>query len=393
MLKEGRYGQFGGYYIPEVLMPALEEIEAAFAQYRDDERFNQDLLKLLADYAGRPTPLYRSDAMSEKIGCDVWLKREDLLFGGAHKLNNVLGQGLLARYMGKEKIIAETGAGQHGLATATIGALMGFQTKIFMGATDVERQMPNVQKMRLLGAEVIPVTAATGTLKDAINEALRYWTAHVEDTFYVFGTAAGPHPYPSMVRHFHLPIGAESRQQCLEKTGRLPSHVVACVGGGSNAIGIFSGFIDDAQVKLVGVEAAGHGIDSDKHCCTLQRGSVGVLHGSRSYVLQNDDGQVVESHSISAGLDYPGVGPEHSHLKETGRAGYVGADDRQVLDAFLWQTRAEGIIPALESAHAIAWVLNQAGTFKSDDLVLINLSGRGDKDVDAYIRYRPETVG
>lgn len=392
MKYKGRYGEFGGYYVPEVLMPALEGIEAAFAKYRENKSFCDDLASLLADYGGRPTPLYHSKAISEKVGCQVWLKREDLMYGGAHKLNNVLGQGLLAQYMDKKKIIAETGAGQHGLATATIGALMGMETKIFMGITDIRRQMPNVQKMKLLGAEVIEVTAATGTLKDAINEALRYWTSHVDDTFYVFGTAAGPHPYPDIVRHFQSIIGCETRYQCMEKIGRLPDMIVACVGGGSNAIGLFSGFIDDKDVRIVGVEAAGHGVDTEKHACTLQRGSVGVLHGAKSYVLQDDNGQVIESHSISAGLDYPGVGPEHSFLKDINRAEYVGATDAEVLDTFLWQCRAEGVIPAFESAHAVAWIIGQAGKFKSDDVIVINLSGRGDKDVDAFISYRPESV-
>jgi len=392
MKDKGRYGEYGGYYVPEVLMPALEGIEAAFAKYRENKSFCDDLASLLADYGGRPTPLYHSKALSEKVGCQVWLKREDLMYGGAHKLNNVLGQGLLAQYMDKKKVIAETGAGQHGLATATIGALMGMETKIFMGITDVKRQMPNVQKMKLLGAEVIEVTAATGTLKDAINEALRYWTSHVDDTFYVFGTAAGPHPYPDIVRHFQSIIGCETRYQCMEKIGRLPDMIVACVGGGSNSIGLFSGFIDDKDVRIVGVEAAGHGVDTEKHACTLQRGSVGVLHGAKSYVLQDDNGQVIESHSISAGLDYPGVGPEHSFLKDIGRAEYVGATDAEVLDTFLWQCRAEGVIPAFESAHAVAWVIGQAGKFKSDDVIVINLSGRGDKDVDAFISYRPESV-
>jgi len=392
MKKDGRYGQFGGYYVPEVLMPALEDIEAAFERYRTDETFCAELQLLYRDYGGRPTPLYHSVVLSERVGVQVYLKREDLMYGGAHKLNNTLGQGLLAKYMGKKKIIAETGAGQHGLATATIGALMGMEVKIFMGITDIKRQMPNVQKMRLLGAEVIEVTAATGTLKDAINDTLRYWTAHVNDTFYVFGTAAGPHPFPGMVRHFQSIIGCETRQQCLDQIGRLPTLVAACVGGGSNAIGIFSGFIDDKDVRLVGIEAAGHGMETDKHACTLQKGRIGVLHGSRSYVMQDENGQVIESHSISAGLDYPGVGPEHSLLKDIGRAEYVGATDDEVLDTFLWLTRAEGIIPAFESAHAIAWVISQAGKFKPDEIIVINLSGRGDKDVDAFISYKPQEV-
>jgi len=392
MKNKGRYGQFGGYYVPEVLIPALEEMDEAFERFRDDEGFCAELERLLTDYAGRPTPLYHSQALSEKVGAQVYLKREDLLHGGAHKLNNTLGQGLLAHYMGKKKLIAETGAGQHGLATATIGAMMGMEVKIFMGATDIERQMPNVQKMKLLGAEVIPVVGASGTLKDAINEALRYWTAHVDDTFYLFGTVAGPHPYPSMVRKFQEVIGIEARGQCLEKIGRLPEVVAACVGGGSNAMGIFAAFINDKDVRLVGVEAAGYGLDTDKHAATLQKGSVGVLHGARSYILQDENGQVHESHSVSAGLDYPGVGPEHSFLKDSDRAEYVGATDEEVLDTFLFMAKSEGIFPAFESAHAVAWVISQAGKFKPEDIIVINLSGRGDKDVDAFIRYRGETI-
>ncbi len=392
MKNPGRYGQFGGYYVPEVLMPALEEIEQAFYRWQFDEQFNRELFELLTDYAGRPTPLYLSPSLSRRVGAQVYLKREDLMHGGAHKLNNTLGQGLLAKYMGKKKLIAETGAGQHGLATATIGAKMGMEVKVFMGCVDIERQMPNVQKMRLLGAEVISVTSATGTLKDAINDAMRYWTAHVDDTFYLFGTAAGPHPYPQVVRHFQKVIGDETRHQCLSKLGRLPTAVIACVGGGSNAIGMFAGFIEDEKVQLIGVEAAGEGLDTERHAATLQKGGVGVLHGARSYILQDENGQVHESHSISAGLDYPGVGPEHSYLKETGRAEYVGATDDEVLDTFLLLTREEGIIPAFESTHAIAWLLNNADRFQSDDVVVVNLSGRGDKDVDAYIRYRPESA-
>ena len=353
-------------------MPALEELEQAFEQYRCDDRFCQDLNRLLTDYAGRPTALYHSPALSKRVGAQVYLKREDLVHGGAHKLNNTLGQGLLAQYMGKRKLIAETGAGQHGLATATIGAMLGMEVKVFMGVTDIERQMPNVQKMKLLGAEVIPVQGASGTLKDAINDALRYWTSHVDDTFYLFGTAAGPHPYPAIVRHFQRVIGSETRGQCLEKIGRLPTVVVACVGGGSNAIGMFAGFIDDKEVRLVGVEAAGFGLESGKHACTLQKGQVGVLHGARSYVLQDENGQIIESHSVSAGLDYPGVGPEHSLLHKTGRAEYVGAEDEDVLDTFLLLTKEEGIFPAFESAHAVSWVLKQSGKFAADDIVVIN---------------------
>jgi tryptophan synthase beta chain len=389
MKGKGRFGEFGGFYVPEVLIPALEELEQAFLRLRADPQFADELGVLSRDYGGRPTPLYRSPALSSQVGCQVFLKREDLMHGGAHKLNNALGQGLLAKYMGKTKLIAETGAGQHGLATATIGAMLGMQVKVFMGTTDIERQKPNVLKMRLLGAEVVPVTGASGTLKDAINDALRYWTAHVDDTFYLFGTAAGPHPYPTIVRHFQKVIGEEIRGQCLDRIGRLPAAVVACVGGGSNAIGAFAAFIEDKDVRLIGVEAAGYGLDTGKHAATLEKGRVGILHGAKSYVLQDEHGQITESHSISAGLDYPGVGPEHSHLKEIGRAEYVSATDDEVLDTFLFLARKEGIFPAFESAHAVAWVLTQAGQFRPDDAIVVNLSGRGDKDVDAFIRYRP----
>jgi len=392
MKNRGRYGDFGGFYVPEVLIPVLEELEEAFYRLRDEQDFCAELATLSQDYGGRPTPLYLSPALAKKVGCKVCLKREDLMHGGAHKLNNGLGQGLLAKYMGKQKLIAETGAGQHGLATATIGAMLGMEVKVFMGTTDIERQMPNVQKMKLMGAEVVPVQGASGTLKDAINDALRYWTAHVDDTFYLFGTAAGPHPYPVIVKHFQKVISEEARQQCLDQFGKLPALVAACVGGGSNAIGAFAAFVEDKDVRLVGVEAAGYGLDTDKHAATLQKGAVGVLHGARSYVLQDEDGQIIESHSISAGLDYPGVGPEHSFLKDTGRAQYVGATDEEVLESFLFLTREEGIFPAFESAHAIAWILKQSGQFEKDDVVIINLSGRGDKDVDSFIRYRPETV-
>ncbi|MDH7599844.1 MAG: tryptophan synthase subunit beta [Sedimentisphaerales bacterium] len=393
MKEKGRFGQYGGFYVPEVLIPALEQLEDAFFRFGLDQGFASELEDLLSHYAGRPTPLYYSRGLSQLVGCTVLLKREDLLHGGAHKINNALGQALLAKYMGKGKLIAETGAGQHGLATATVGALLGMEVKIFMGTTDIGRQRPNVLKMRLLGAEVIPVTGASGTLKDAINEALRYWTANVKDTFYLFGTAAGPHPYPKIVRHFQSVIGREAKCQCLDMFGRLPDVVVACVGGGSNAIGIFGAFMDHPQVRLVGVEAGGLGLDSGMHAATLEKGKVGVLHGARSYVLQDEHGQIIESHSVSAGLDYPGVGPEHSYLKDTGRAEYVSATDEEVLDAFLFMTRREGILPAFESAHAIAWVMSQAGRFEKGQLVLINLSGRGDKDVESFIRQRPQVVG
>ena len=381
MIEKGRFGQFGGFYVPEVLIPALEDIEAAFYKYKDDEQFVAELDVLYADYAGRPTPLYFASRFSEHVGFKVYIKREDLLHGGAHKTNNTLGQGLLAKYMGKKKIIAETGAGQHGLATSMVGALFGLETKIFMGAVDVERQSVNVHKMRLCGAEVVPITAGTGTLKDAINDALRYWTSHVEDTFYVFGTVCGPHPFPSIVRHFQMPIGREARKQCIEKTGKLPDMVVACVGGGSNAIGIFSGFVDDADVKLVGVEPAGHGLDTGEHAATLVAGTVGVFHGSKSYLLQDEEGQVHETESISAGLDYPAVGPEHCMLKDSGRANYVAVEDEAVVDTFHLFTRLEGIIPALESTHALTWLVQQKGKLDKDTVVVVNLSGRGDKDV------------
>jgi len=389
MKHKGRFGPFGGYYVPEVLIPALEEIESAFEQFCNDRRFLQELNTLFTDYAGRPTPLYHARRFSEVVGFPVYLKREDLLHGGAHKINNALGQGLLARYMGKSKLIAETGAGQHGLATAIVGALLGMETKIFMGFTDVARQNVNVRKMRLLGAEVIAVEGGTGTLKDAINEAFRYWTAHVEDTFYLFGTAGGPHPYPTIVRHFQSPIGQEARRQCLEKTGRLPDIVTACVGGGSNAIGIFSAFLDDPQVRLVGVEGGGKGLQTTQHCATLCRGRVGILHGARTYLLQDENGQIRDTECISAGLDYPGVGPEHAHLKETGRAEYVSVEDEEVLDTFFLFSKTEGILPALESTHALAWLCQQKGILPPETIVIANLSGRGDKDIDIVEHHRP----
>ncbi|HPD47267.1 MAG TPA: tryptophan synthase subunit beta [Anaerohalosphaeraceae bacterium] len=382
MKHKGRFGPYGGFYVPEVLIPALEEIEAAFERCTSDPRFVAELDELYTHYAGRPTPLYFARRFSEHVGFKVYVKREDLLHGGAHKVNNTLGQGLLAKYMGKTRLIAETGAGQHGLATAMIGALFGMETKIFMGVTDVARQNVNVHKMKLCGAEVVPVTGGTGTLKDAINDALRYWTAHVEDTFYLFGTAGGPHPYPTIVKHFQAPIGREARRQCLDTLGRLPDLVCACVGGGSNAIGIFSGFVDDANVRLVGVEGAGRGLDTHQHCATLVRGTVGVLHGAQTYVLQDEDGQIHETECISAGLDYPGVGPEHAWLKDSGRAEYVSADDEAVLDVFHLFIQTEGIIPALESSHALAWLASQKGKFPPDTVAIANLSGRGDKDVN-----------
>jgi tryptophan synthase beta chain len=389
MKYKGRFGDYGGFYVPEVLIPVLEELEEAFYRFYEDEQFTVELAGLLKDYAGRPTPLYYARRFSEHVGFKVYLKREDLLHGGAHKVNNTLGQGLLAKYMGKTKLIAETGAGQHGLATAMIGAFFGMETKIFMGVTDIERQSVNVHKMRLCGAEVIPIEGGTGTLKDAINDALRYWTAHVRDTFYLFGSACGPHPYPTLVKHFQSCIGKESRRQCLEQLGRLPDMVVACVGGGSNAIGMFSGFVNDKQVRLIGVEAGGRGLAGGEHAATLVAGRVGILHGAKAYLLQDDEGQVHETESVSAGLDYPAVGPEHCLLKDTGRAEYVAAEDEDVLDTFELLTKSEGILPALESSHALAYLVSQKGKLKADTTAVVCLSGRGDKDVSIVEKYRP----
>ncbi len=389
MKHDGRYGQYGGFYVPEVLIPALEELEQAFYDYYQQEQFVAELQNYYKHYAGRPSPLYLAQRFSEYVGFKVYLKREDLLHGGAHKINNTLGQGLLAKYMGKRKIIAETGAGQHGLATAMVGALFGMETKIFMGVTDIERQSVNVHKMKLCGAEVIAVEGGTGTLKDAINDALRYWTAHVTDTFYVFGSTCGPHPYPTVVKHFQTVIGTEARQQCLDQAGRLPDMVVACVGGGSNAMGIFSAFLSDKDVKLIGVEAGGQGVQTGKHAATLVAGKVGILHGAKAYLLQDEFGQVIETESVSAGLDYPSVGPEHCYLKDTGRAEYVAADDDAVLDAFEILTKREGILPALESSHALAYLISLKGKLNPDTIVIANLSGRGDKDVGIVEKYRP----
>ncbi|MCI0499359.1 MAG: tryptophan synthase subunit beta [Planctomycetales bacterium] len=389
MKLRGRYGRFGGFYVPEVLIPALEDIEAGFERFRGDPKFTAELDDLSRHYAGRPTPLYHAKRFSEHVGFQVYIKREDLLHGGAHKVNNALGQGLLAKYMGKKKLIAETGAGQHGLATAMIGALFGMETKIFMGSVDVARQNVNVHKMKLCGAEVVSVSGGTCTLKDAINDALRYWTSHVDDTFYLFGTAGGPHPFPMIVRHFQSPIGTEARAQCIMQFGRLPDIVTACVGGGSNAIGIFSGFLDDAAVKLVGVEGGGKGLNTREHCATLTTGSVGVLHGAQTYVLQDETGQIRKTECISAGLDYPGVGPEHAYLKDSGRAAYYAVTDEQVLDVFERFTRSEGIIPALESSHALAWLVQQKGKLPKETVAVVNLSGRGDKDVSIVEQHRP----
>ena len=389
MKYKGRFGDYGGFYVPEVLIPALEELEDAFYRFSKDQDFISELEYLYKNYAGRPSPLYYAKRFSEQVGFKVYLKREDLLHGGAHKVNNTLGQGLLAKYMGKSKLIAETGAGQHGLATAMIGALFGMETKIFMGVTDIERQSVNVHKMRLCGAEVVGVEGGMGTLKDAINDALRYWTSHVTDTFYLFGSACGPHPYPTIVKHFQSCIGKEARQQSLDQIGRLPDAVVACVGGGSNAIGIFSGFFDDKDVRLIGVEAGGRSLSSGRHAATLVAGKVGILHGAKAYLLQDEEGQVYDTESVCAGLDYAAVGPEHCLLKDSGRAEYFAAEDEDVLDAFETLTKSEGILPALESSHALAYLMKHKDEFSSDMIVVVNLSGRGDKDVSIVEKHRP----
>ena len=375
----GHWGEFGGQYVPETLMPALAQLEAAYAQYRDDPDFNAELDALLKDYVGRPSPVTHAARLSAEVGAKVYLKREDLNHTGAHKINAVLAQALLARRMGKTRIIAETGAGQHGVATATACALFDLECIVYMGAEAVRRQSLNVFKMKTLGAEVIAVESGSRTLKDATNEAIRDWVTNVRDTYYIIGSVVGPHPYPMMVRDFQSIIGREAKQQILEKEGRLPTIAVACVGGGSNAIGLFHEFIPD-QVRLIGVEAAGEGLDA-KHAATLTKGRPGVLHGSRSYLLQDQWGQIQEAHSISAGLDYPGVGPEHSHLKLTERAEYRSVTDDEALEAFQKLSRLEGIIPALESSHAIAQVLKMKGEVSPDDIILVNLSGRGDKDM------------
>jgi tryptophan synthase beta chain len=375
MRLNGRFGRFGGCHVPEILVPALEQLEAAFLDAEDDPAFAAELNSLLVNYAGRPTPLTKC----RNLPGTIYLKREDLLHGGAHKTNQVLGQGLLARRMGKTRLIAETGAGQHGVATAIVGALLGFETVVYMGAEDVERQKLNVFRMELMGATVLPVESGGRTLKDAINEALRDWSASFETTHYLLGTAAGPHPFPTMVREFQRVIGCEARAQMVDRLGRLPDAVVACVGGGSNAIGLFADFIDD-PVRLIGVEAAGKGLDGAEHGATLLRGTPGILHGAETYVLQDQDGQIADTWSVSAGLDYPAVGPEHAHLKDSGRADYVGATDAEALAAFKLLAEKEGIVCAFESAHALAYALKLAEA-EPDSAILVGLSGRGDKDV------------
>lgn len=389
----GRFGRFGGKYVPETLMPALTELEAAYQKYRQDPEFQGELNQLLRDYCGRPSPLYFAERLTEYYarpdgtGPQIYLKREDLNHTGAHKINNAIAQALLAKRMGKQRIIAETGAGQHGVATATVCARFGLDCVIYMGVQDMERQALNVFRMRLMGAEVCPVAAGTGTLKDATSEAIRDWVTNVETTHYILGSVAGPHPYPMMVRDFHHVIGQETRQQCQEKWGGVPDILMACVGGGSNAMGLFYEFVKEEQIRMIGVEAAGEGIDSDKHAATLTRGEVGVLHGAMSYLLQDDDGQVVEAHSISAGLDYPGVGPEHSYLKDTGRAEYYSVTDQQAVDAFQRLSQLEGIIPALETSHAIAYLETLCPQLTGSPRIVINCSGRGDKDVQTVAKF------
>lgn len=380
----GHFGAYGGRYVAETLMPAVLELEAAYHRCVPARDFQQEFHALLSEYAGRPTPLFHARRLSRHLGgAKVYLKREDLAHTGAHKINNTLGQALLARWMGKTKLIAETGAGQHGVATATVAALFGMTCRVFMGTEDVRRQAPNVRRMELLGTEVVPVASGTGTLKDAMNEAMRYWVEAVRDTFYVIGSVAGPHPYPAMVRDFQKIIGEEARRQVLEAEGRLPQTLIACVGGGSNAMGLFHAFLDD-PVALIGVEAAGQGLDH-KHAATLGKGSVGVLHGSKSYLLQDANGQIAEAHSISAGLDYPGVGPEHAYLKDVQRACYTAVTDREALDAFAALCRLEGIIPALESSHALAQAMKEAPRMQPTEALIVNLSGRGDKDLDIVL--------
>ena len=382
----GHFGPYGGRYVPETLMVALNELTAAFTEAQNDETFRAELDHLLRTYVGRPTALYFAENLTRKLGgAKIYIKREDLAHTGAHKINNAIAQGLLARRMGKKKIFAETGAGQHGVATATVCAMLGMECTVFMGAEDVRRQSLNVFRMKLLGAKVEVVESGSRTLKDAMNEAIRGWVTHVRDTYYLIGSAAGPHPYPWLVREFQSVIGKEARAQILEAEGRLPDLAIACVGGGSNAIGLFHPFLEDASVRLVGVEAAGEGVETQRHAATLLKGRPGVLHGSKSYLLQDEYGQVQEAHSISAGLDYPGVGPEHSFLKDSHRAEYVAVTDKEALDGFRLLSETEGIIPALEPSHAIAHVAKIAPNMRKDEVILLGLSGRGDKDINTVM--------
>ncbi len=380
--KKGHFGPYGGIFVAETLMPAVTELNEAYQHYMKDPDFIAELDADLKHYVGRPSPLYYAERWSKELGgAQIYLKREDLNHTGAHKVNNTVGQALLAKRMGKTRIIAETGAGQHGVATATVAARLGLECVVYMGAVDVERQAQNVYRMKLLGATVVPVESGSRTLKDALNEALRDWVTNIDDTFYIIGTVAGPHPYPAMVRDFQTIIGREAKQQCQEMTGQLPDALVACVGGGSNAIGLFYPFINDASVKMYGVEAAGDGVETGRHSAPLCAGRTGVLHGNRTYLMADDDGEIIETHSISAGLDYPGVGPEHAWLKDIGRAEYVNITDAEALKGFHALTRLEGIIPALESSHAMAYTTKLAPTMERDEIIIVNLSGRGDKDM------------
>ena len=390
----GLFGSFGGRFVAETLMPLILELQDEYAIAKNDPEFQRQLAYFQGDYVGRPSPLYFAERLTEHFGgASIYLKREELNHTGAHKINNCIGQVLLAKQMGKKRIIAETGAGMHGVATATVAARFGLPCVIYMGATDIERQQPNVFRMKLLGAEVIPVTSGTGTLKDAMNEALRDWVTNVDDTFYIIGTVAGPHPYPAMVRDFQAVIGHETRTQMLEKHGRLPDSLVACIGGGSNAMGLFHPFLDDLDVKMIGVEAGGKGVNSGLHAASLNGGTPGVLHGNRTYLLQNEDGQIIDAHSISAGLDYPGIGPEHAWLHEQGRVEYVSATDDEALEAFQVCCRQEGIIPALETAHALAEVGKRAPSLPREHLMVVNLSGRGDKDMMSVAHHLGDKFG
>ncbi len=384
----GHYGVYGGRYVAETLMPPLLELETAFLEAWSQPDFHQQFHSILTDYVGRPTPLYLAQRLSEKSGgARIYLKREDLNHTGAHKINNTVGQAFLARRMGKPRLIAETGAGMHGVATATVASLFGLRCEVFMGTRDIERQQANVQRMQLLGTKVVPVESGSATLKDAMNEALRDWVSNVDDTFYVIGTVAGPHPYPDIVKKFQSVIGRETRRQILEKENKLPREIIACVGGGSNALGIFEAFLDDREVKLTGVEAGGLGLASDRHAASISGGHVGVLHGNKTFLLQDQFGQIRNTHSISAGLDYPGVGPEHAHLHDSGRAEYCTVNDEQAVAACQSLCRLEGIIPALESAHALAAAMERATNYNPDDCIVVNLSGRGDKDMDSIAKY------
>ena len=379
---KGRFGPYGGRFVSETLIHALDQLDEMYQRLKDDPDFQAEFDKDLAHYVGRPSPLYFAEHLTEKVGgAKIYLKREDLNHTGAHKVNNCIGQALLAKYSGKKRIIAETGAGQHGVATATVAARLGLECEVFMGADDVQRQSLNVYRMKLLGAKVRAVTSGSRTLKDAMNEAMRDWVTNVDDTFYIIGTVAGPHPYPMLVRDFQCIIGREARQQCLEMTGRLPDALVACVGGGSNAIGLFHPFLSDESVAIYGVEAGGHGVETGEHAAPLNDGVPGVLHGNRTYLMEDENGQIIETHSVSAGLDYPGVGPEHAWLKDIGRADYVAINDDEAMDAFRTLTQVEGIMPALESSHAIAYAMKLAAKMEKDQTIVVNLSGRGDKDI------------